>query len=703
TQVNLIDGQQKITGGMESGQNLFHSFEEFSPNIDITHFDNSSNIQNIFTRVTGDSTSFINGLISTNDNASLFILNPAGIILGNSAQLDIGGSFIATTAESIIFADGTNFNTQIDQMPPLLTVSIPSGLQYGDAPGSISSNNTETVNLSLSPENTIAFLGGKIELQNIFIDAFSGNVEIGSVAEGEIISLSLINQRWIFDYSYDAAFSDINISQPFQINTSGKLGSVNLRGENITLDSTIIFNSTTENFQETEENSSRSGISLLANNNINLDKILLSTQVPESEQNNPPITERGADIKIVAEGMINVRGSGLSTSTFNQGDGGNIIIQAGEYLELSGFSSTDFPTLIATGVGENSSGNGGNIEIKTDRLVIMDDAAINSSTFGAGKAGNIIVQAKESILISGSSFNQDFQQFSPRSGLFAVSGGQATNAGASGKVTINTSQLLIEDGGAISVSNFGTGNAGNIEINVEELLLNNDSQIISTRASGDEGSITISGNEIVLRDSSTIATTATGNGNGGNITFNADNIVLFDESTINANAFEGSGGKITITTQGLFTENNPANVITASSEVKGLDGTVEINTPDTNSKLETTEQRQSPLAAEESIYTGCSLGTDFSANKFSYIGRGGMRKGPFDSLESQEVIADLGLEESIQSTAELSANHRLNNDQIDKTSQSITEATTWIINDQGKVELIAQAPNHASSSGCLFK
>ena len=714
TQVNFVDGQQKITGGIESRTNLFHSFKEFSPTADfVTNFDNNNYIQNIFTRVTGGSTSLIDGLIRTNGSASLFILNPAGIIFGNNAQLDIGGSFITTTAESIIFTDGTKFDTQLAQTPPLLTVSIPSGLQYGNSPGAISSNNTEPINLDVSPENnispgnTIAFLGGNIELQNISIKSFSGNVEIGSVAEGEIVSLFPINNGfnngWEFNYANVGNFNIIKITQDSQINASGKLGNINLRGKDIFLNTGLRL----ENSTNTDIDGGN--ISLLATNYIDLNDIILSTQVERFYENRQLIQHsvkgKGGDIIISAKDIKIGNGSIISASSLNQGDGGNIMINASESLELSGFSEF-IPSLIITSV--DNSGAGGTIEINTGKLVITDGALIESNSFGTGKAGTITVDANESILISGSRFSDIFnQEFS--SGFSASSGFeglplelQIPNLGASGSITVNTPRLSIEDGGEISVSNFGMGNAGDITINARELLLNNDSQITAITASGDGGSINFNSSEIVLRDKAAIATTADGNGNGGNITMKANNIVLFDESNINADANLGSGGNIKITTQSLLTQKNPEDAVTASSE-RGIDGIVEIKTPDTNSKLETTQVKRSPLAAEESIYTGCGLGTDFEANKFSYIGRGGIRKSPFESVETQEVIGDLGLEESVLQAAELNTNKNPDNNIVDKTPKSIIEATAWVVNAQGNVELIAQASHNPLPSGCIFK
>ena len=708
TKVNPIDGQQKITGGIESGTNLFHSFKEFSPTADFdTYFNNKPDIQNIFTRVTGNSASLIDGKIKTNGNASLFILNPAGIIFGDNAQLDIGGSFITTTAESIIFADGTKFDTQLDQTSPLLTVSIPIGLQYGNSPGTISSANNESINLDASPGNTLAFLGGNIELQNISIEAFSGNVEIGSVAEREIINLSPSSNGWEFKYENVDNFNDIKISQQSQIDTSGELGNIKLVGKDIFLNpGSVLFNNTNTDIDG-------GVISLLATNNIDVNNITLIAQVtpPITDQNGNflPVKGNGGNILISAKDIKIRNGSIISASTFSQGDGGDIIIDARESVELLGFNDI-FPTVILNIA--NDSGVGGNIEINTGKLVITDGARIDSSTFESGKAGFIVVNAHESIFISGSKsiFNPNLnQEFKFNSGLIASSGFEnlPLNSGASGSLILNTPRLSIEDGGEISVSNFGVGNAGDIEINAGELLLNNDSQIIAKTASGNGGSINVTSNEIVLRDRAAIAATADfdrdgGNGDGGNITITADNIVMFDESKINANANEGSGGNITITTQGLFTQKNPEKMITASSQL-GVDGIVNINTPNQTSKLETTQLRVSTLAAEESIYTGCSLGTDFEANKFTYIGRGGMRKSPFESVGTQEFVGDLGLDESVFQAAELNTNKNLNNPMIDKTTKSIIEATTWIVNAQGNVELIAQASNDPLPSDCLFK
>ncbi|GAA6617391.1 hypothetical protein NUACC26_032010 [Scytonema sp. NUACC26] len=198
-----------ITEGTQAGSNLFHSFSEFSvPTGGIAIFNNALDIQNIISRVTGGSVSNIDGLIKANGTANLFLINPSGIIFGKNAALNIGGSFLATTASSLKFADGTEFNAKTPQTTPLLTISVPIGLQFGNNPGSIHSQSLSTVDqngnpsqygrvvgLQVQPGKTIALVGGDVTLDDSLLRAEEGRIELGSVGSISLVSLARINDR----------------------------------------------------------------------------------------------------------------------------------------------------------------------------------------------------------------------------------------------------------------------------------------------------------------------------------------------------------------------------------------------------------------------------------------------------------------------------------------------------------------------------
>ena len=162
----------EITGGERAGNNLFHSFQDFSvPTGNEAFFNNGLDISNILSRVTGGNISNIDGLIRANGTANLFLVNPAGIVFGDNATLEIGGSFFGSTATGIEFADGTEFvSTNTDH--PILTINAPVGLNLRDSTGEINStaNLRSERSFTLSAD-TLALTGQLQAEDNITLEA----------------------------------------------------------------------------------------------------------------------------------------------------------------------------------------------------------------------------------------------------------------------------------------------------------------------------------------------------------------------------------------------------------------------------------------------------------------------------------------------------------------------------------------------------
>ncbi|WP_228060893.1 filamentous hemagglutinin N-terminal domain-containing protein, partial [Coleofasciculus sp. LEGE 07092] len=155
---NRID----IHGGSLSGDgtNLFHSFEQFGLDAgQIANFLSNPQLQNILGRVVGGDPSVINGLIQVSGGSSnLFLMNPAGIIFGNNASLNVPGDFTATTATGIGFSGDEWFNA-FGWNDYQNLVGVPSHFAFDNAqPGSV----VNVGQLGVSEGQNLMLLGGSV-------------------------------------------------------------------------------------------------------------------------------------------------------------------------------------------------------------------------------------------------------------------------------------------------------------------------------------------------------------------------------------------------------------------------------------------------------------------------------------------------------------------------------------------------------------
>ncbi len=585
TLVNQNNNTSVITGGTQAGNNLFHSFQEFSINSgNIASFRHNPDIANILSRVTGKLPSNIDGVIEVLQNngaassANLFLINPSGIVFGKNASLNLGGSFIASTAESFIFENATEFSAvnPVDNQP-LLTINVPLGLQFGSNPGAIiNQSQANGVGLAVQPGKTLALVAGDVELTNGFLFALDGRVELGSVLSPVMVSLKSIESGFALGYEGIEELGDIQLSQASGINVSGDVGgdaAINSRNLKIAERSqiaSVISNqgkgsniniNTRENF----ELSSRSAFFLQMANNA---------------------SGEGTNLFISANKLLIEDGAFIFSNNLSSGIGSDIQVKA-KTIEFSDSNS---------GIITNtrSTGKGGDINIDTQKLSLQNGSQISSITAASGKGGNIYIVAKESLTATGVSNTKS------GSGIFA----QTRGAGAAGTIKIDSDQLDLFNGAQISSRTFVNGAAGEIIVNAENInisgiALDENGEIItlpdkpiinsgilaSTEAnsSGNAAPLTITTNNLNINDGGLVETSTLGSGDASTLTINAKNISLsgiskdqlFPSSILSAsggfpgtNFFSvpdatGKGGSINITTDNL-TVDNQAQVAVAS-------------------------------------------------------------------------------------------------------------------------------------------
>jgi len=571
TVVNSINHNFTILNGIEKGNNLFHSFSNFSvPTGGSASFDlvNTPNITTIFSRVTGENVSHIDGLIQTlnaNNPVSLFLMNPNGIVFGQNASLNIGGSFVGTTANSIKFADGTGFSAVNPTEPPLLTMSVPVGLQMGSNAGAITVQGTPANNfffrmptLSMAPNQTLALIGGQVDINSANIFAPDGHVELWAMQNGTV-NIPTSGNWQLPSSSLSPTWGTVTLRQSSNINTSGAIGgAINIRGRGLTLqDGSNIESSTGANQQgqginvQTTEFVDLLGVS----HPDNYSPPGLLTSVRGSGATAGDITIETQRLRVVNGAWINSLNFGADFFTFapiNNAKTGNITISATD-VDVSSynpfpnpFTGANVASAITTLVAGGQQNTSGTIKVVAERVRLLDGARISSDLLGnpflstttTGKAGDISVTATQSLEVRGTGMD-NFNSGIVSSILNMVDG-------QGGNITIQAGQLNLAAGGTISSAITGNenpaiagrGKAGNITIQATDVQVSDPVIDIYTQAPGgitvaigqnstaQGGNIKLTADSLHVFNGGQIASSTDGNGAAGNINLQVKNITI---------------------------------------------------------------------------------------------------------------------------------------------------------------------------------
>lgn len=232
------------------------------------------------------------------------------------------------------------------------------------------------------------------------------------------------------------------------------------------------------------------------------------------------------------------------------GNSGEIIINA-DLVEFSGRNIEDFPSGAFSLVNPDGEGIAGGINITANKLLMSDRAQLLSNTNGMGNAGDVNLQiVNETILLSSSIISEVSAPTDETLGGF----------GEGGDINITTGSLLLKNGSSLLADTENEGNAGNINLNVNDsIILEGEgnaffadfgitpSQISTTvevQAIGDGGSINIATSSLSVKENAFISATAFGDGKAGIIDITGTDINLEDQAVISAETTSGEGGNV---------------------------------------------------------------------------------------------------------------------------------------------------------------
>ena len=247
---------------------------------------------------------------------------------------------------------------------------------------------------------------------------------------------------------------------------------------------------------------------------------------------------------IINTGSLRVEAGGqISAGSFNRGSGGTLIINAAREVRVSG-SIIEPPSEteprgaeVASRIATSAQGTGdaGNLNIHTDRLVVDAGGQITADTLTDAVGGTLLINADQ-IQVSGRSLRG-----SP-SGLLA----RTTGTGTAGELRINTEQLRIQNGAQVSVSGGERGNAGLLQVTGRTVSLENQGRLTAETVSGNSGDVNLQISDSLSLTNQSEISASTQSGRGGSLILNGLDRLQVSDSRISASAHTGQAGNVRI-------------------------------------------------------------------------------------------------------------------------------------------------------------
>jgi filamentous hemagglutinin family protein len=604
--------------GAQRGANLFHSFGAFSIEAGrVGAFTGPAEVQNVVARVTGGAQSRIDGTLrSVIPGASLFLLNPSGVIFGETAALEVQGSFHASTADEVRLGDGEVYSARTPGGPPL-SVAPPESFGFVSTdPAGIEVNVAGNLLRGRLGE-TLAFVGGDVVIQGdgetpAFLWSPAGPIHLVAVASdgSGTVRVAVSPVEDALEVSGPVVGRAIEIRRNVVVSSSSQspannfIGAGRGGGDVLVVAGDLLIEDA-ELRTQTVHREPGGDVRIELGGDFVVRKlepgnvgIVAGTGLDLGNGFTIGIDGPGGTIVVGARRVLLEGGATLATSSVTPGAPGEISITASESVTLRGrdatgersgvFSNTrgaagalirvatplllmqDGGAIVAQTTGF---GDGGDIEIEVGSLVLESTARIDSSTRSFAvptvDGGSIRVTATESVSISGRESDTEF------SGITTIA--QPESTGDGGTILVTAPVVLIFDGGEISAKALGTGDAGQVVIEAGRIFESRESFVTTASENGSGGQIEIRALErVYLRNSEVSTSVRDGSGGGGDLSIDPE-IVILDSSRVIAQADEGAGGNISIVA-GNFVA-TPDSLVDASSNT-GVSGQTNVESVD---------------------------------------------------------------------------------------------------------------------------
>jgi filamentous hemagglutinin family protein len=603
--------------GRQKGGNLFESFSQFNLNSSqtatFTRPTTGPTVHNILARVTSGSLSSIDGTIRSDiPGANLFFMNPAGVLFGEHAQLDVSGSVAVTTANYLDFGGGGRFNADLGGGDVLTSAKV-SSFGFLEAPARVSFVGPRPPGspfLNIAPGKSFSVVAGDIKMNAYGILGYGSRVNLVSVKSAGEAKLDATDFKSAVDVSQFTAMGTIDITNSSRINTNLSSpkrvelgvelgGPVFIRGGTFLLDDQSLISSRSFDGSLNKDGSVNS-----LNQVSNIDVEANNVKILRGARISAP-TSGSADaghIRIIADSLllIDARDTGLTTGLLalsdkksSTGKGGEVRVTAGDVEILNGGEISAYTagrgdggmvevkadSLLIKGTGligpgfsagifaDARIGNGGDIIVKAGDVEITGGGEISTDSFGEGSGGSITMTATHSLVINGTGSEEGLitppkDKPNPVSGETSVFHGTSILAlsyggGNGGNITLNAPLLSVVGGGQIAAASFGTGNGGTVNVTADSLLIN------------EKGAL-----ENVLFGTGIFADARGRSGDGGPISVTASDVEIKGGEISTSTSGTGHGGIVNV--QAADATITAGGQIAASTFGSGKGGRVEV-------------------------------------------------------------------------------------------------------------------------------